>query len=105
MFIQNILDYFNSINRISDEEETELEIKILLDPRINLPDFIKNQSAITGDFKYIDTIKKIVTNSVNFGYSSISQTINFIHTEKNQMLVKKLHFKMAFKSKKKENFI
>ena len=104
MFIQNILDYFNSINRISDEEETELEIKILLDPRINSPDFIKTQSAIMDDFKYIDTIKKIVANSVNFGHSSISQTINFIHTEKNQMFVKQLHFKNGIQIKEKRKF-
>lgn len=104
MFIQTILGYFNSINKNSDIENTELEIKVLLDPRINSPNFIKSQSSVIDDFKYIDMIKKIINGSINFGHSSISQTINFIQTEQNQMFVKQLHFKNGIQIKEKRKF-
>ena len=78
MFLQNLLNHVNILKGQTDGEHIELEIKIMLDPRIKKPTFVKSnndiQSAIT-------TIQKLVKNANQYGTSDISQTINFIKTD------------------------
>jgi hypothetical protein len=115
MNIQTTLDYFNYVNGVCNTNLDddckqihfiELEIKVLLDPRIKLPRFINSQPFIKmcDDKNYIDTIKQIVNNNCKFGNASISQTINFIHTEKTHMFVKQLCFENGIQNKSKKRY-
>jgi hypothetical protein len=113
MAVQIILDYFNNVNDSSNNScknkqshFIELEIKVLLDPRIKLPYFINSQPFIKlcDDKNYINTIKGIVSNCRKYGNSNISQTINFIHTEKTHMFVKQLYFENGIQNKDKKRY-
>lgn len=108
MFLQNLLNYVNNLkeqrttgNQHTAGEHMELEIKILLDPRIKTPAFVKLdndlQSAIT-------TIQKLVKNANQYGTADISQTINFIKTEKTHMFVKQLFFNNGVQDKNRKQY-
>ena len=101
MFLQNLLNHVNILKGQTDGEHIELEIKIMLDPRIKKPTFVKSdndiQSAIT-------TIQKLVKNANQYGTSDISQTINFIKTEKTHMFVKQLVFNNGVQDKDRKQY-
>lgn len=108
MFIQNFVNFVNSLQ--SDTKTNyELEIKILLDNRINIPNFIKMPATRT-DNTIIDTKKNImqiinnILNSVDINDTSVSQTINFIETKPNSMYVKQLCYNNGIQDKNSKNF-
>lgn len=104
MFLQNLLKYVNSYQDSSQETlngNIELEIKILLDPRIKTPTFVNKASDLTSA---IDTIKTVVNNARAYGNPSISQTINFIQTRKTDMYVKQLFFDNGIQDKSKRHY-
>ena len=116
MFLQNTLDYFNGLT-CGELNSNELEVKILLDPRIISPIFTKSQfsqsiqtstntvpTKTSELYARIDIIKKIIRNCNQYGDSSISQTINFIHTENTQMFIKQLCFNNGVQDKEKKNY-
>jgi len=105
--MQNFVDFVNSLK--SDAKTNyELEVKILLDSRINIPNFIKtpvnrNSNNIT-DTK--TNIMKIINSILDCGDISaeISQTINFIETKTNSMYVKQLCYNNGIQDKNAKNF-
>lgn len=107
MFIQNFINFVNSLQ--SDAKTNyELEIKILLDNRINIPNFIKIPANRPSN-NIIDTkknIMKIINNIVDFDdvNAIVSQTINFIETKTNSMYVKQLCYNNGIQDKNAKNF-
>ena len=104
MVLQNLLNYVNeyreSLQEIKDEN-IELEIKILLDPRIKTPTFANKSPDLNSA---IATIKSVVGNVKSYGNPSISQTINFIHTESTHMFIKQLFFNNGVQDKEKKRY-
>lgn len=106
MFLSNLLDYYNDTvsNDILDETiNIELEIKVLIDPRIKTPHYIpivKNNNI--NDF--ISDIKNIIYNAIQYGESSLSQTINFIKTNTTDMFVKQLVFVNGIQDKSQKKY-
>lgn len=114
MFLNNLLEYVNNEKIIKDaipNANLEFEIKVLLDPRIKTPLFITNRNV---EENYIDNIKNIVRNALQYGDSKISQSINFIHTYSNKsqsttnnksgMFVKQLIFNDGIQDKSKRRY-
>ena len=85
--LQRTMDFYNSIES-SDGEELELELKILIDPRTKSPSFAKAHK----DSNIRDIAKSILYECKDHGIASITQTMNFIHTENTQMFVKQFIF-------------
>lgn len=112
MFLQNLINYFNSIVnecKLNDDSNIEFEIKIMLDPRINIPSYIskskhidKNVSLNSRINDSIQNIKSIIANASPRGNVSMSQTINFIKTYKTEMFVKQLVFINGIQAKDKK---
>jgi hypothetical protein len=92
MYLQKLLDFINK------NIPLEFEIKILLDPRIRSPAFIKRKGLEDS----ITDIKNIVANAKKYGTSEISQSINFIHTGEKDMFVKQLVFENGVQKKDKK---
>lgn len=96
MFAQDLLKYIN-IQKDVYGNELEIEIKVLLDPRIKTPDFIKV------DDNYLTKIKKLLNDISNYsGEISTEQTINFIHTYPritDGMFIKQLYFNNGIQNK------
>jgi hypothetical protein len=102
MFLQNLLNHVNILKgHHTTGEHIELEIKILLDPRIKTPAFFKLDNNI---HSAITTIQKLVRNANQYGTADISQTINFIKTEKTHMFVKQLFFNNGIQDKNKKQY-
>ena len=106
MFLQQLLDYVNSLkvgNTTNIGQSIELEVKILLDPRIKTPTYIKANTAPNINTA-IETIKTIISNARVYGMSNISQTINFIYTDNEKMFVKQLYFTNGVQDKEKKQY-
>ena len=97
MRINDVLDYVNGIDRIVGKN-TELEIKVLLDPRIHTPKFVNKKSISES----ILDIKNIIKNALQYGSPVMSQTINFIHTDTKFMFVKQLIYNNCIQIKDKK---
>ena len=97
MRINDVLDYVNGIDRIVGKN-IELEIKVLLDPRIHTPKFVNKKSISES----ILDIKNIIKNALQYGSPVMSQTINFIHTDTKFMFVKQLIYNNCIQIKDKK---
>jgi hypothetical protein len=108
MFLNKLLDYFNGI--VSDDIldntiNNELEIKVLLDPRIRIPKHIHvTENKQNNILDTIKTVKNIINNATQYGGISLSQTINFIKTHKSSMFVKQLVFVNGIQDKSQKKF-
>jgi hypothetical protein len=101
MYLNQVLQYINSTELSNSKNKSiEFEIKILLDPRINSPQFVNKKSLPDS----IEIIKSVLNNASKYGSSDISQTINFINTEEKHMFVKQLVFENGVQNKDKKCF-
>jgi hypothetical protein len=81
----------------------ELELKLLLDPRIQTPKFIERHYTSVPDF--IGVCKTMLDDLVNVKESYITQTINFIaYHSTNKTFIKQLVYENGVQIKSKKNF-
>ena len=103
MFLANFISYINSLNS-NKENHVELEIKLLLDQRINMPDFIKTNGSEHNIFNIKTNVISIIQNALLYGTCHTSQTINFINTKTNNMFVKQLCYVNGVQNKGAKNY-
>lgn len=94
MYIEKVIDYFNS--KTNSDEFIELELKLLIDPKIKTPSFIINnnkpEDVICISKKLFEHFKNLNTDL------KMTQTINFINDE----TIKELHFDKGVQNKEKK---
>ena len=101
MFLQDLIAYINNLKE-SENEKVEIEMKVLLDPRIKSPNFIKPYFENDDFMLYV---KSICRKAIKLGTPKIEQTINFIHTGKNfDMFVKQLCYRDGVQDPKLKNY-
>jgi hypothetical protein len=83
MFLQDTIDYINTLNSDNKSTHVELEIKFLLDQRIKKPYFIRSQLCENNVSVVKSNVVQIIRNALQYGTSTLSQTINFINTKTN----------------------
>lgn len=107
MFLQNVIEYIKHLSSQKKEAEyIELEIKILLDSRIKTP-YFTNPYFKVSEFNECKAYLTNIFNTVHdMGTQKISQTINFIHTDKinNSMFVKQLCYKNGVQDSSLKNY-
>jgi hypothetical protein len=98
MFLQNFVKYVNNMNAKTDEY-IEIELKVLLDPRIKLPYFTSKFL----DTNFIPYIKNLYKKAL-FENIEMEQTINFIHNGANNTFVKQLHYDKGIQIPSKKHY-
>jgi hypothetical protein len=102
MALQSAIEFINNFDNDNSEKSIknmEIELKVILDRRIQIPYFI-NQEIYSSD-----DIRKLITHSMKIGNVVEEQSINFIHTFKEGgMYVKQLIFNNGIQDKSKKNY-
>lgn len=88
--LEQTIDFIHELANTSKSDNTaiEIELKLLLDERINVPYFINRCKKDNPR----ESIIQIISNFKQYGIPSLSRTINFINTKPDSMFVKQLGY-------------